>query len=63
MGGQRGRIRVWRTSLEAYNHYCIWQQWKGFKQFMFWACFSYEEKGPCHVWEDKIEKEKEKAKK
>ena len=30
---------------------------------MFWGCFSYEEKGPCHIWEDETEKEKEEAKK
>lgn len=48
-GGQRGRIRVWRTSGEAYKYHCIRWRWKGFKQFMFWACFSYDKKGPCHV--------------
>jgi hypothetical protein len=29
---------------------------------MFWARFSYDEKGPCHVWEDETAKEKKKAK-
>lgn len=58
-GGQRGRIRVWRTSGEAYKYHCIRRRWKGFKQFMFWTCFSYDEKGACHVWEDETTKEKE----
>jgi transposase len=60
-GGQRGRVRVWRTKDEAYNHHCIRRRWKGFKQFMFWGCFSYDEKGPCHIWEDETAKEKEEA--
>jgi hypothetical protein len=62
-GGQRGRIRVWCTSKEAYLHCVIQQQWKGFKQFMFWGSFLYKEKGPCHMWEDETEKENKESKK
>jgi transposase len=29
---------------------------------MFWGCFSYDEKGPCHIWDDETEKEKREAK-
>ena len=29
---------------------------------MFWACFSYNKKGPCHVWEEETTKEKKEAK-
>jgi hypothetical protein len=61
MGGQRGRIRVWRLHSEAYNYHCIKRRWKGFKEFMFWGCFSYDKKGPCHIWEDETEKEKKEA--
>jgi len=57
MGGQRGRIRVWRQGSEAYNYHCIRRRWKGFKEFMFWGCFSYDKKGPCHVWEDETKAE------
>lgn len=62
-GGQRGRIRVWRTSSEAYHYHCIRRRWKGFKQFMFWASFTYDEKGPCHIWEEETAKEKDESKK
>lgn len=58
-GGQRGRIRVWRTKDEAYNYHYIRRRWKGFKQFMWWSCFSYDEKGPYHIWEDETPKQKE----
>jgi hypothetical protein len=53
---------VWRTLSEAYNHHCIRRRWKGFKKVMFWSCFSYEEKGPCHIREDETAKEKKEAK-
>jgi hypothetical protein len=29
---------------------------------MFWACFLYDEKRPCHIWEDETTKEKKEAK-
>lgn len=63
MGGQRGRIRVWRMTSEAYDKHCIRRRWKGFKEFMFWGCFSYDRKGPCHIWEDETPKEKREAEK
>jgi hypothetical protein len=28
---------------------------------MFWGCFFYNKKGPCHVWEDETPKEKKTA--
>jgi hypothetical protein len=28
---------------------------------MFWACFSYNKKGPCHCWIPETKKEKEAA--
>ena len=61
MGGQRGRIRVWQLNSEAYNQHCIRRYWKGFKQFMFWDCFSYDKKGPCYIWEEETEKEKKQS--
>jgi hypothetical protein len=29
---------------------------------MFWGCFSYDEKGPCHIWEEETAKERKEAK-
>ena len=58
MGGVRGRRRVWRRPDEAFNKHVITRRWKGFSEFMFWGCFSYNKKGPCHVWEAKTAQEK-----
>ena len=29
---------------------------------MFWGCFSYDKKGPCHIWDDETPAEKKEAK-
>ena len=29
--------------------------------FMFWGCFNWFEKGPCHVWEKETKEEKKAA--
>lgn len=38
---------------------CIRERWKGYSEFMFWGSFSYDKKGPCHIYcvETKAEKE------
>lgn len=28
---------------------------------MFWGCFSYDKKGPCHIWKDETPAEKKEA--
>lgn len=47
---RRGGYRVWRSEDEKVVKSCIRERWKGYSEFMFWGCFSYDEKGPCHVW-------------
>jgi len=46
----RGKRRVWRKPEEQFEEKCIRRRWKGFQEFMFWGCFTYDKKGPCHVW-------------
>ena len=29
---------------------CIRERWKGHAEFMFWGYYSYDRKGPCHIW-------------
>jgi hypothetical protein len=50
LGHRRGAIRVWRAPDEAYAESVIRRRWKGFNEFMFWGCFTYNSKGPCHIW-------------
>jgi hypothetical protein len=62
MGGVRGRRRVWRKADEAHHNHVIARRWKGFSEFMWWSCFSYDKKGPFHIWEDETDEEKKACK-
>ena len=50
-GQRRGGERVWRTSYEPYEKSVLRNRFKGFSEFMFWGCFSYDYRGPCHVYQ------------
>jgi transposase len=50
LGHRRGQVRCWRATDEAFADTVIRRRWKGFSEFMFWGCFSYDRKGPCHIW-------------
>jgi DNA-binding transcriptional MerR regulator len=61
LGHRRGGYRVWRTSNEAFQRSCIRERWKGFSEFMFWGCFTYDRKGPCHIWTPETAQEKKES--
>ncbi|OHW89545.1 hypothetical protein CSPAE12_11872, partial [Colletotrichum incanum] len=58
---RRGSYRLWRRAYEAYTKSCIRGRWKGYSEFMFWACFTYDKKGPCHCWATESAAEKKAA--
>jgi transposase len=58
---RRGGYRIWRRSSEAFVRSCIRERWKGASEFMFWGCFLYDKKGPCHCWSPETAKEKKEA--
>ena len=59
LGSVRGKRRVWRRSNEAFHPHVITRRWKGFSELMWWSAFSYDKKGPFHIWEDETKEEKE----
>lgn len=61
LGHRRGGYRVWRASDERCARSAIRERWKGYSEFMFWGCFSYDMKGPCHIWKPETAVEKKKA--
>ena len=63
LGQRRGSVRIWRRSYEAVEKSAIRSRWKGFSKFMFWGCFSYNQKGPCHIWRPETAVEKREAEK
>ncbi|KAJ5381031.1 uncharacterized protein N7496_003459 [Penicillium cataractarum] len=60
---RRGGYRIWRTKDERFLRSCICERWKGASEFMFWGCFSYDKKGPCHCSLPETGKEKRDAEK
>lgn len=60
---RRGAYRVWRTKDEAFAKSVIRERWKGSSEFMFWGCFSYDRKGPCHCWAPETAVQKRQAEK
>ena len=56
-----GRVRVWRQANERFIKPNIRVRYKGFSEFMFWGCFSYDRKGPMHCWSTETLKEKRAA--
>lgn len=61
LGQKRGGNRLWRTTDQATHTQCIRRRWKEFSKFMFWCCFSYDKKRPCHIWEVETAQEKKNA--
>jgi hypothetical protein len=63
LGYRRGSVRVWRTSEERYDPTVMRARWNGASEFMFWGCFSYDKKGPFHIWKPETKKDKDAARK
>jgi transposase len=61
LGHRRGAIRVWRTVADSHDRTCIRRRWKGFSDFMVWGCFTYDKKGPLHIFEPETSQQKKQA--
>ena len=58
---RRGGYRVWRTSVERFVKSVIRERWKGYTEFQFWGCYSYDVKGPCYIWHAETAQERKEA--
>jgi hypothetical protein len=58
---RRGGYRVWRTAKEAFVKSNIRERWKGYSEFMFWGSYTYDYKGPFHMWKPETAKEKKQS--
>lgn len=63
LGHRRGADKVWRPKDEAQDQTVSRSRWKGYSEFMFWGCFSYNFKGPYHCWTKETATERKKAQK
>lgn len=58
---RRGTVRIWRRADESNAPSTIRNRWKGFSEFMFWGCFTWDSQGPCHIWKSETAKERKVA--
>jgi len=42
--------RLSRFPDERYHKDCIDRRYNGYSEAMFWGCFTYDSKGPCHIY-------------
>jgi hypothetical protein len=61
LGHRRGNLRIWRRTGESMDPTVVRRRWKKASEFMFWGCFSYDFKGPCHIWRKETPKEQKTA--
>jgi transposase len=61
LGHRRGSIRVWRRVGESHDPTCVRRRWKGYSDFMVWGCFTYDKKGPLHVFEPETSQQRKLA--
>jgi hypothetical protein len=48
-----------RIPAEQYHPDVIEQQYNNYSEAMFWGCFLYDYKGPCHIYYKETEEQKE----
>ncbi len=58
LGDRRGGYRIWRTPKETYEPTCVRPRFKKASDFMFWGCFSYDRKGPYHIYKTETAQDK-----
>ncbi len=61
LGHRRGTIRIWRRTAEDMDPTVIRRRWRMATDFMFWGCFTYDFKGPCHIWRKETAEERKRA--
>ncbi|KAH7012022.1 hypothetical protein B0J12DRAFT_530036, partial [Macrophomina phaseolina] len=50
VGIVRGFFRCWANIEEAYHPDVVRTRHTKYSEIQFWACFAYNNKGPCHVY-------------
>ena len=58
LGQQQGRRRVWRKAWRSNDVKVTRVRWQSAATFMFWTCFTYDQKSPCYVYPKETAKAK-----
>ena len=60
-GERRGQMWITCTKEEAYHPDCIESRFSAFTELMFWGCFTMYRQGPCVIFDEETQEEKETA--
>jgi hypothetical protein len=60
VSAKRGQQNISRMKgqIERYHPDCIERRYNNYSEAMFWACFTYDHKGPCHIYYDETSEQK-----
>jgi hypothetical protein len=60
VSAKRGQQNISRMvgDEERYHPDCIERRFNNYSEAMFWACFTYDYKGPCHIYYPETEEQK-----
>jgi hypothetical protein len=58
VGEHRGMQRVLQTPEERFYPDVIEVQYNNYSEAMFWGCFLYDQKGPCHIYIEETAEQK-----
>jgi hypothetical protein len=59
VSAKRGQQKISRFPSERYYPDCIERHFNNYSEAMFWGCFTYDYKGPCHIYYPETEAQKE----
>ena len=59
----RGKRRLWRKKEEAFYPHVIKRRWPGKMTFIWWSCFTWDYKGPYHIWQKETPADRKEIKK
>ena len=59
VSAKRGQQNISRMSDERYHEDCIEVRYNNYSEAMFWGCFTYDYKGPCHIYYPETADQKE----
>ncbi len=59
VSAKRGQQNISRLVDERYHKDCIERRYNNYTEAMFWGCFTYDYKGPCHIYHKETTEQKE----
>jgi hypothetical protein len=62
VSAKHSQQKISRMADERFHKDCIERRYNNYSEAMFWACFTYNYKGPCYIYYPETPEQKEKYK-